>query len=240
MKTTPVLRCLAALLFISLLSSCQTAKMAVPAELETQAQLYPCEGRQGFKLSETFTFGPYTVDKVHRGWQTTTQWGLFSFEHAHARQQFEYSLVAPDRARWTGKGGTDVSRNSMKQALAGGEFSWTLEDDRNYVVSIRKEGSSRAWLLMMGGNERDTAMNGRFSNGKTAYTIEGSHKLAGSSFPLMDPSGYLIYNGRKLVAAVDLLNAGSVYLDNDLPQSQRDALAAAATALLLHKEVLND
>ena len=240
MKTTSLPRCLSALLFAGLLSSCQTAQMAVPANLESQAQYYPCEGRQGFKLSENFTFGPYTVDQVHRGWQTTTKWGLFSFEHAHAKQAFEYNLIAPDGKRWVGKGGTDVSRNSMKQALAGGDFSWTLEDDRNYAVSIRKEGGARPWLLLLSGNERDSAMNGRFSDGQTAYSIQGSHKLAGSSFPLMDPTGYLIYKGRDLVAAVDVLNAGSVYLSNDLSKNQRDAVATAATALLLYKDISDD
>ena len=49
-------------------TGCQVARMAVPPDLESGSEVFPCTGRQGFTWSEKFTFGPYAVTDVHRGW----------------------------------------------------------------------------------------------------------------------------------------------------------------------------
>jgi len=237
MKNIPLTRCLAALLLPLLLAGCQTAQMAIPSDLEARSEAYPCIGRGGFGLSEAFSFGPYQVEEVHRGWKVTTTWSIIFYERSHARQQFEYTLRAPKGKAWHGQAATGVRQSDLKGMVAGGDLTWGIGSDLNFVVQIGQGDKSKAWTLVLGEGTQDTALKGQFSNGKTTYRVEGTHKLAGSPMPLMDPSGYLIYKGKRLVAAVDILNAGSVTFDSKLSASKRDPLAAAAAALLLYKDI---
>ena len=55
--------------------------------------------------------------------------------------------------------------------------------------------------------------------------------------PLMENAGFLIYDGPRLVAAIDLVNAGAVHFDRNLAAIVREPLAAAAAALLLYRDI---
>jgi len=240
MKTITPLRCLSALILALLLSSCQSAQMAIPASLQARSEVYPCIGRGGFTLSEQFSFGPYEVSDVHRGWTTQTAWGIIFFERSHTRQQYEYTLQGPSGAPWQGQAATGVRKSDLKGTVAGGDLTWGIDSDLNFVVRIGQGDKAKAWTLILAEGNRDTTLKGKFSDGKTTYRVEGSHKLAGSPMPLMEPSGYLIYKGKKLVAAVDVLNAGSVTFDSKLSASKRAPLATAAAALLLYQDISQD
>ncbi len=237
MKNIPLSRCLSVLLLAVLLSGCRSAQMAIPSDLEARSVGYPCIGRGGFGLSEAFSFGPYQVEDVHRGWKVTTTWSVIFYERSHARQQFEYTLKAPKGNPWRGQAATGVRQSDLKGMIAGGDLTWGLDSDLNFVVQIGQGDKPKAWTLVLAEGSRDTTLKGQFSNGKTTYRIEGSHKLAGSPMPLVDTSGYLIYKGNRLVAAVDILNAGSVTFDSKLSATKRAPLAAAAAALLLYKDI---
>lgn len=240
MKATPPFRCLSALLLLLALAGCQSAQMAIPSDLEARSETWPCIGRGGFTLSEQFTFGPYQVENVHRGWTTKTAWGLLFFERSHTRQQVEYTLQGPKGAPWQGQAATGVRKSDLKGMVAGGDLTWGIDSDLNFVVHIGQGEKANAWTLVLAEGNYDSTLKGQFSDGKTTYRVEGSHKLAGSSMPLMDTSGYLIYKGKKPIAAVDVLNAGSVTFDSALSASKRDPLAAAAAALLLYKDIARD
>jgi hypothetical protein len=221
-------------------TGCQSAQMAVPADLQARSEAYPCIGRGGFTLSEHFSFGPYQVENVHRGWTTQTAWGLLFFERSHTRQQYEYSLQGPSGAPWQGQAATGVRKSDLKGTVGGGDLTWGIDSDLNFVVRIGKGKKSSAWTLVLAEGNRDSTLKGHFSDGSTTYRVEGSHKLAGSPMPLMESSGYLIYKGKRPVMAVDVLNAGSVTLDRKLAASKRDPLAAAAAALLLYQDISQD
>ncbi len=214
--------------------------MAIPSHLEARSEGYPCIGRGGFTLSEQFTFGPYQVENVHRGWTTTTAWGIIFYERSHSRQPFEYTLQGPTGAPWQGQAATGVRKSDLKGTVAGGELTWGIGSDLNFVVRIGQGDEPEAWTLVLGEGNRDTTLTGQYSDGKTTYRIEGSHQLAGSPMPLVDTAGFLIYDGTRLIAAVDLINAGSVYFDRQLSAARRDPLAAAATALLLYQDISQD
>lgn len=237
MKSIPLFRHATVLLGILLLTGCQSAKMAIPSDLEARSETYPCIGRNGFSLSEQFSFGPYRVENVHRGWTTRTKWGIVFFERSHARQQYEYTLIPPRGEPWQGQAATGVKKSDLKGTVAGGELTWGLESDLNFVVQIGRTDAPRAWTLVLAEGTRDSTFKGQLSDGTTTYRVEGTHALEGSPIPLMDTAGYLIYDGTRLLAAIDLINAGSVHLDTRLPAARRDPLAAAAAALLLYRDI---
>jgi hypothetical protein len=83
----------------------------------------------------------------------------------------------------------------------------------------------------------DDVPKGLLTDGSRTYQVAGTRNLAGTSMPLMETAGFLIRDGNRLVAAVDLINAGSVFLDRQLPAEARDPLAAAAAALLFYRDI---
>ena len=225
-----------AVLFV-LAAGCTTARMAVPADLEARSDAFPCVGRGGFTLSEKFSFGPYEVADVKRGWTHRVAWGIAMYERSRARQQYEFALRAPSGQTWHGQAATGVRKQDLKDAVAGGELTWGLTREVNFVARLGREGQPGAWNLALGEERGDVLLNGTLTDGQTTYRVDASRQLAGTSIPLMENAGFLIYDGTRLVAAVDLVNAGSVRFDQALTPAQREPLAAAAAALLLYRDI---
>ena len=231
-------------LFLCLLplavAGCQSARMAIPADLEARAETYPCIGRGGFSLSEKFSFGPYAVSDVHRGWTRRITWTIVFYENSKARQQYEFTLVPPSGKSWQGQAATGVRKEDLKGTVAGGELTWGLERNVNFVARLGRAGQTNAWTLLLAEERGNVVLKGLLADGTTSYRVEGTRKLAGTSIPLMENAGFLIYDGSRLVAAVDLLNAGSVHFEPSLSPAQREPLAAAAAALLLYRDISQD
>ena len=68
MKRNLLLRWLFSVLLLSAAAGCTTARMAIPADLESRSDVYPCVGRDGFSFAEKISFGPYEVFDIHCGW----------------------------------------------------------------------------------------------------------------------------------------------------------------------------
>ena len=220
------------------LAGCTTARMAIPADLESRSDVYPCVGRGGFTLSEKFTFGPYEVFDVRRGWTHRVTWSLALYERSKARQQCEFTLRMPSGRKWQGQAATGVRKQDLKDTVAGGELTWGLARDVNFVARLCLARQTNAWTLALAEERGGILLNGTLTDGQATYRIEGTRQLAGSSMPLMENAGFLIYDGPRLVAAVDLVNAGAVHFDKALPALiQREPLAAAAAALLLYRDI---
>jgi len=232
------LKCLMLLIGLPLISvSCQTARMALPGFLEERAEAHACVGRQGFRFGEDFSFGPYDVRDVRRGWMRRAEWDLTFAEGSARRQEFEYMLHAPDGNRWQGHAVTGVRKQDVSGRVGGGEWRWDLTADMNFLVHIEDERQEQFWTLAMAEGRGDTVMHGELSDGHTVYRVEGTYRLAGTTMPLVDPAGFIIYTGRRAVAAVEVINQGTVYFDRELGVTDRDVLAAAATALLLYRDI---
>lgn len=227
-------------LVLLVLAGCTTARMAIPPDLESRSDAYPCAGRGGFTLSEKFSFGPYEIADVRRGWTHRVAWGIALYERSRARQSYEYTLRAPSGRSWQGQAATGVRKQDLKDNVAGGELTWGLTREVNFVARLGRDGDSGAWNLALAEERGGVLLNGTLTDGQTTYRIDGSRQLAGTSMPLMENAGFLIYDGPRLVAAVDLVNAGSVRFDQALAPAQREPLAAAAAALLLYRDISND
>ena len=223
-----------------LAGGCTTARMAVPPDLESRAEAFPCVGRGGFSLSETFSFGPYEVSDVRRGWTRRVAWGLVFYESSKARQEIEFTLQTPSGQTWQGQAAIGVRKKDLQGTAGGGELTWGLDREVNYVARFGLPGASDAWTLALAEEHGDIVLKGSLSGAGQSYRVEGSRQLAGTPMPLMENAGFLILDGTRLVAAVDVLNAGSVHFDRALTPAQRDPLAAAAAALLLYRDISGD
>ena len=159
------------------------------------------------------------------------------YERSHARQQYEFTLQTPSGTKWQGQAVTGVREEDFKGTVAGGELTWGLDRDVHFVIRLGQTSQTNVWTLVLAEENGAIVFNGSLSDGTTSYRVEGSRNLAGTSMPLTENAGVFFYNGPRVVAAVDLLNAGSVHFVSDLSPEQRDPLAAAATALLLYRDI---
>lgn len=220
------------------LSGCQPARMMVPPDLRMHSHLYPCQGRQGFKLSERFTCGPYAVMDVQRGWTHSHSWTIGRFRAAQARQNFEYRIVGPSGVVWYGQAATGVTKNDIRAEALGGELMWGLTYDMNFFVRIGTVGYvDRAWSLIMSQGSADKLVSGVLTDEQTVFRVEGVDRLEGTSMPLMEASGYLFTLDGYNVAAVEVLNEGHIRLSTILDEFQSDLLAAASAGLLLYRNI---
>ena len=209
----------------------------MPLQLESQATSFQCTGRGGFSLSERFEFGPYSVTDVRRGWTSRSSWGIASFEQSRARQQYEYRVKMPDGAKWFGQAATGVKKNDIKAEAWGGQLIMGLSFDLNFVVRMSREGQASTWTLILSQNTGSDILKGSLTDGEMVYAVESTRRLAGTSIPLMETSGYVITKNGLPIAAVEVLNEGSVRFANNLDASERDMLAAASAAILLYKDI---
>ena len=224
-------------LCLALASGCQSARMAMPIELESQATTFQCKGRNGFALSERFVFGPYVVIDVRRSWTSRQSWGVGDFEQSSAHQQYEYRITGTNDSKWLGQAATGVKKNDIKAAAWGGQLIVGLSFDLNFVVRLSQEKQATTWTLILAQNTGEDVLKGSLTDGTTVYAIESTRRLAGTSIPLTDAAGYVITKNGLPIAAVEVLNEGSVRFANNLNTSERDMLAAASAAILLYKDI---
>lgn len=229
--------CLGSAACLLFLAACQTARMALPGFLDERADALVCEGRQGFQRGERFTFGEYSVERVQRGWVRRIAWDMPVAEGLAARQEFEYQVRSPAGALWQGHAVTAVERHEIRGQSGRGEWRWDLASDVDYLVRFADQEQSRFWMLTLSEGPRDTVMSGELTDGDTVYRVEGTYQLAGTPMPLSKPAGFLIYDGPRAVAAVEVINQGTVFLDRGLPAERRDVMAMAAVALLLYRDL---
>ncbi len=214
-------------------SGCHTARMAVPSELKAASEM-KCSGRGGFH--EEFQFGPYKVTDVSRGWTKRTAWGFWKYEKATVKQNYEFSLLTPAGKQWHGQAAAGLKAADIKTEAWGGELTVGIKSEHNLVVRLGSSDGAK-WTMVLNQDSGESLFRGVFTDGTEAYSVAGTHKLAGSPMPLSDASGYILIQNGKQVAAVEVINAGAVWLSSGLTSSQQDALSAAATALLLFKDL---
>jgi hypothetical protein len=63
-----------------ILTSCSTAKLAVPDKFTAVAEKMPIKGVNNWAFNQKLSFGKYKTTKVKRGWTSTTEDRYYSFE----------------------------------------------------------------------------------------------------------------------------------------------------------------
>lgn len=221
-------------LALSLSIGCTTARMAVKQDLAGSAEEMAVEGKRIIGLNNFFQFGPYSVSDIHRGWKTTTKLGALGFGSSSSKQKSEFSLSKGSQ-RWLAQCATGVKWKELEMGdflSSGGTLTSELESDTIYICQFDGPGD---WKLAMNQGTGDMVMNGVLTDGMTTINVDGTRALAGSSWPLMEPTGYHFVASGRTVGAVEIINQGAVWISESLPDPQQNAIANAAAALLLYK-----
>lgn len=239
---------------LSLLAACQSARMPLPDEL-SGGETWPVQGRQGWKLQERLHFGPYAAENVDRSWTRGRDLEVMIYERNRRKQTYSFTLAEQGSAVWHADCSTSLDRRTVHTSDVDLEF----EDRSRLDCELAEAGGSARWLLVLGeryadplegrlyedlggitdgtaGSRGPTGTHRGADIGPSSFQVRGTKALDGG-LPSGTTSGYLIESGTGAVAAVEVVNNGSVTLRPTLDPAQRSLLSAAAAALLLLEEL---
>ena len=211
-----------------LIAGCQTARMPLPESLTEQ---WPVQGRQGWKIQESISFGPYAAVDMDRSWTRGRDRDIPVYEGNERQQHYAFTLTDDGSAAWLVKCRTALARHAITTPAVDVE----LRNRSRLDCALTEAEGKRTWQLTMK-EDREEPLAGSLHTDDDAFTVRGTTALEGG-LPSAETSGYHLTHGSRPVAAVEVVNKGSVALDPTLSPETRSLLSAAAAALLLLDEL---
>jgi hypothetical protein len=204
-------------------AACTPARMAVPTELDGAARLR-VKRSGGLFEAGSLRFGEFVAEGIDRGWTHADRTTINGVSDKHARQRYSFDFRAPgaamavdcttrvnERAVETGRATFSRSRFHLACAVSGGGLL--------VVDEVGHRG--HAGRAMLPGLTLDVRSSSR---------IEGA--IAG-----FEPVGYELLLDGHVIAAVQTINGGAVWIDPSAPPQVRQGIAVTATALLLLERI---
>jgi len=232
------------LLFAGLsLSACQVAHMALTKDFQSGSSQLTVEGRSLSFISKSFRFGQYDVTDIHRGWTKGSGFSISNdsaskFSTSEAEQKYEFSLNEPDRAAWDVRCATVADWKELEtKGLLGGGFGIEFSSNRQLVCILKQEGARKASELVMAQSLEDDVFRGALIDGAARIDIAATHKLDTTPLKMKDPTGYVFNMEGRPVGAVEVINKGTVWINNSVTPDTRSALAATSAVLLLYQDI---
>lgn len=226
------------------LSGCQVAHMALPQDLPGESSELAVEGRSLLIVRDSIQFGPYRVTDIHRGWTRgegfSISYGTTEIGSSEAKQKYEFSVNEPDRPAWEVQCATGADWSQLEtEGFLGGRFAIEFSSNRQLVCTLKQEGGETPSKLVMAqsATANETALQGVMMDGATRIDISATHKLDTTPLQVSTPTGYIFHIGGRPVGAVEVINKGTVWLNDSVTPETRSALAATSAVLLLHQDI---
>ncbi|WP_400192481.1 hypothetical protein [Hymenobacter sp. B81] len=227
-------------------SSTSRISMVVPAPLTGTAPL-EVERKQGFKHS--YRFGDFATTSVRPGWLTTStrssnlRWlAPVWFDQTRARRKFSFTMQPATGEVWQVQGAyyawsEDLTVTPNTRVTTG--ITLNQEDVYSSVI----QGPGQTWQLLLESQsqlgDRPQFAQGTLSNGDSVLQVRPlSQLLRKDGRPMNLPFGVPVgYEFRRpngsVVAAVELMGRGRVWLAPGLAPALQAPVAAAVTAMLM-------
>jgi hypothetical protein len=226
------------------LSGCQVAHMALPDDLQNETSELAVEGRSLLIFKDSFQFGPYQVADVHRGWTRggghSLSIGETEFGSSEAEQKYEFAVNEQESPARIVRCATTADWSQMEtEGFLGGRFGVEFSSNQQLVCILKQNGGGKPAKLVMSrsASANETALQGIMVDGATRIDISGTHGLDSTPLQVSTPTGYIFQIGGRSVGAVEVINAGTVWLDNSATPETRSTLAAASAVLLLYQDI---
>ncbi|MEJ8803701.1 hypothetical protein [Pontibacter sp. H249] len=228
----------AAVAAVLLLSACSVPQMAVESNFKSQAQELPIEGRKVLKPNGDFRIGDYTVANVHRGWKRGSGFNILGYDNVKSAQKYEFSLQdTQNGGEWYVFGASKLHEKNLK---SNNGLTIQLAANKEYYASYFTSPESGQWQLVTVDPGHYLARNkfeGQVINGVKMYKVAPVYKFEGQKIPTGDIVGYEFKDDEEVIAAVQVVNNGKVWMRSDLSNDTRMVLASAAASLLLYDKL---
>ena len=217
------------------LSGCAAGSMDLPADL-AGAERMQVEGRGGWRGSQRAAFGSWEATDVDRSWTKGSGWrigiGAIGGGSDKARQEYSFRFLEDGELVETIGCLAVGSRGTGTSAVIDVDLS--AREALECRPTDTPEGEEPAWDLVLEAN-RDRHLEGFLRVGEQRYTVVATGRGGGLT-PAMS-FGFEVRGDGRVVAAVETVNEGAVWISPDVAGTERTTLAAAAGALLLYERV---
>jgi len=206
------------------LPACQVAQMQVAPALEPLVAV-PVSGANPRRWNAPLSFGPWRAEVAHEGLQWDFALPLLGMTAGFAAQPYRVVASAggePIQAECRASAVT-LSRKGLEVDPAFGKLPAFACAFRG-----RGDGTLRLHATALG---QET---GTLGFGDTQWALRSVHRFRGSTVPSGPPLGYEIEGGGRVVAAVEVINQGRVWIDPAVPPRDQERLAVAVMVLLLY------
>jgi hypothetical protein len=123
------------------------------------------------------------------------------------------------------------------QGFLGGGLSLEFSSNRQLVCILKQEGGEKHSKLVMAQSANETALQGIMTYSATRIDISATHKLDTTPLQVREPTGYIFHIKGRPAGAVEVINKGTVWLNNSVMPETRSALAATSAVLLLYQDI---
>lgn len=214
----------------TLLLACSTAHMPLPNTLSSMDPM-PVKGRQGQKIKESLSFGTFEAIEIDRSWVKGGDIQLTAFESGKRSQHFTFQLRDEGADRWFVSCEASLRRSAVNTEVVDVEI---MNRSRATCYITLQPDISITWILTLG-ERGDRPLVGDLTNKAKLLTVTGTRKLSGG-LSAESETGYEFREGEQVLAAVEVINNGVVWLPEPTTPD-RDVLAAAMAALLLLEDL---
>jgi hypothetical protein len=211
------------LFLLAACSSVSTARIDMPAD----ALLV--EGANPRRWNQQLSFGSWRTISVREGAQRSLLVDLGVIELARADQAYRFALESP-------AGTTNVECHTREVVVGrAGVFVQPSMGREPVLVCGFERGESQSVFALTRSGRVEPSLRGELRQiGGPTFDVRSVHRVIGSPIASGDPFGFEILENDKVLAIVETINRGRVWMDIDV--ENRDDLAAAATALLLFRD----
>ncbi|RNI23496.1 hypothetical protein [Rufibacter latericius] len=221
-------------------ASCSVPDMKVSEGMQQNTTTMPVVGRSAFRLSlgkeKGFGFGSYRLEEIQRAWTQRTDLGnLIQVSEAFQKYSFGVKDTVQQKT-WFVQAAAMLNATT---AEAGG-WSVNLNKQREFLQAAFASPESGEWRLSLadpGTYMERVNFNGKLSNGRYDIEVSPLFKWEGKSLPSGTPLGYEFSREGQVLASVQTINNGKVWLKSTLSPDLQMVLASACSTLLLYNKL---
>jgi hypothetical protein len=236
------------------LAGCSTTSrisMQVPAQLSAAAPL-PVTGKQGFRHS--YQFGEFATAQVKQGWLSTSSWSWGRswlapvwFDQTRARQKSSFTMQPVAGTTWQAQCAYFTHSDDMRLGSANSSWSTALYSEEMFSTVIQAPDQPVWQLLLESQNQigsRPQFARGTLSNGESRLEVRPISQLLRRdgrpmNMPFGAPVGYEFARpDGAVVAAVELMGRGRVWVEPTLTPEVKGPVVAAVTAMLIRQQAM--
>ncbi|HEY5809278.1 MAG TPA: hypothetical protein VIT67_14990 [Povalibacter sp.] len=206
------------------MTGCQTAQMKTAPALANVAP-FVVQGANPRVWNSDISFGPWHTSQVREGLTWSFGYRLLGIEARYAQQPYQV-VIASGAAR--------VQSECITRALALSRDGLAVDPafGKLPALSCGFTGAGEGTLRL--NTTASNAEHGEIVFGGERWTLRSVDTFDGSPIRNTEPIGYELSDERGIVAAVEIINSGRVWISPTLSAQQQSRIAALAVVLLLY------
>jgi len=220
------------LLALLAMSSCKTPQHQINRHADAEMDVYPVEGRHGWRWKRKVVAGEFTAENFKGGWVGSYEFPFF-LRFRGSKEKF--SFVQFDGARNQAVVMAVDRFKTIEIPVVRNYFNIPIQYEQIFAGSVYLPARKQAydfWVNYPDANTRITPTEGFIQLPGGKVDVKGLQQLEGMTFKLPANLGYNFLLNGEVVATVDAMNKGMIYLKKDLDAETRLVLVAVANSLM--------